>query len=122
MSKPLTDSRRFYVLMRDAGSIGVHSHDARRLGVSGNPSQRAKDIVSKGVAISTAREARNGRPGSRFWLADHAPTFAHPVRPNGSRPAAGEATPRASSGSRAWVRNFDGTWDLDVPIEQVWTA
>jgi hypothetical protein len=71
-----------WVLLRDAGESGCHSHDLRAQGISGNPSQRAKDIVSYGQAVWTAREARNGRPGSRYWLAAHAPDWAVPVRPN----------------------------------------
>jgi hypothetical protein len=85
VSTRLTDARRFYVLIRDAGAAGFHSHDARRQGVSGNPSQRAKDIVSKGVPLWTARKARNGRPGSLYWLDGAQPEHATPVRPNHSR-------------------------------------
>lgn len=78
----LTDARRMYVLLRDAGAEGVHSHDLRRQGVSGNPSQRAKDIVSKGVAVSVRRENVGRRPGARYWLAEHAPQDANAVLPN----------------------------------------
>ncbi len=78
----LTDARQMYVMLRDSGPDGMHSHELRRRGVSGNPSQRAKDIVSRGVAVWTARENVGKRPGSRYWLAEHAPDWAVPVRPN----------------------------------------
>lgn len=82
MTQALNDTRRFYALVRDSGTDGFHSHDARRQGVSGNPSQRAKDIVTKGFAMWTARDSRNGRPGSLYWLDGNQPDHAVPVRPN----------------------------------------
>lgn len=114
----LTDARRMYVLLRDAGRQGVHSHDLRRMGVSGNPSQRAKDIASKGVALATKRESRNGRPGARYWLAELAPSDAERVRPNRDAEADVEPTsamspPRAVAGVSSspateisWVRDY----------------
>lgn len=85
-AKPLTDARRFYVLIRDSEAAGFHSHDARSRGITGNPSQRAKDIVSTGqVVLWTARESRNGRPGSRWWLDGWQPDHATRVRPNHSQ-------------------------------------
>jgi hypothetical protein len=89
----LTDARRMWKLMNDAGVTGMHSHDLRVQGISGNPSQRAKDIVSKGQPVFTAREARNGRPGSRYWLQPYAPDFAVPVAPNGSEGGGGVSPP-----------------------------
>ena len=128
----LTDARRFYVLMRDAGATGVHSHDIRRLGCSGNPSQRAKDIVDHGVDVSTRREAVGRRPGSRYWLAEHAPDDAVAVRPNGVEigggrfgggpPEAGSdaygAASSAADLSAAYSWVWDGFWDL-VPVEEL---
>lgn len=78
----LTDARRMWVLLRDAGRQGVHSHDLRRMGVSGNPSQRAKDIASHGVELAVRRENVGRRPGARYWLAEFAPSDAERVRPN----------------------------------------
>lgn len=104
----LTDARRMWVAMRDAGHAGLHSHDVRSLGISGNPSSRAKDIVSKGVAVYTARENRGRRPGSRYWIDPYAPDYAVPVRPNhdvegdGAHPspvASGAADGQASGGA-----------------------
>lgn len=85
----LTDARKMYVLLRDSGEKGMHSHELRRAGITGNPSQRAKDIVSKGVGLWTCREPQNGRPGSRYWLAEHAPDWAVPVKPNGTEGGGG---------------------------------
>lgn len=80
----LTDSQKLWWLMKQAGAEGVHSHDLRAQGVSGNPSSRAKDCVSKGQPVFTAREARGKRPGARYWLQNGAPDFAVPVAPNGA--------------------------------------
>lgn len=126
----LTDARKMWTLLRDAGETGCHSHDLRRQGITGNPSQRAKDIASKGVAIWTAREPRNGRPGSRWWLAEHAPDWAVPVRPNGVEGGSGATeshplvrrdraaaaplniapAPQDTTEPVAIVRDWDGAW------------
>lgn len=86
----LSDSRRMWKLLNAAGADGMHSHELRRQGITGNPSQRAKDIVSRGVAVWTARENVGKRPGSRYWLAEHAPDWAVPVRPNHAARTCGE--------------------------------
>lgn len=77
----LTDSRRMWRLAAERGRAGLHSHDARKLGLTGNPSQRAKDIADH-VAFWTKRESRNGRPGSRYWTDGTQPPDAIPVKPN----------------------------------------
>lgn len=82
MTERLNDTRLFYALIRESGHAGFHSHEARRRGVTGNPSQRAKDIVSKGFPLWTARDSRGGRPGSLYWLDGNQPEHAIPVRPN----------------------------------------
>lgn len=84
----LTDAQRFYVMLRDAGPSGVHSHRVRHMGLSGNPSQRAKDIASHGVEVWTARENRGKRPGSRYWLGGSHPDWAVLVKPNRVEPLA----------------------------------
>ena len=64
-----TDRQRMLELLREAGDRGVHTHDLRRLGVSGNPSQRATDLEQlDGCMIRRVRERRGRRPGSRFFL------------------------------------------------------
>ena len=127
----LTDARRMWKLAARPG--GVHSHDARRLGITGNPSQRAKDIADH-VALCTTRESRNGRPGSRYFADSFQPDDAVAVRPNGVEvggdgpvlPAEADvaterAQPRSASASDlsaaySWV--WDGFWDL-VPVEEL---
>ena len=120
--KQLTDAQRLWVALRDAGSTGLHSHAIRKQGYSGNPSSRMKDIASKGVGVSTVREARNGRPGSRFWLAEHAPDYAHPVRPNGVGSTADSPSRELSGGPGiAWLRDYtdpDGEW-FEMPVEEL---
>ncbi len=122
MSRGLTDARRMWVMLRDAGAAGVHSHELRRAGISGNPSQRAKDIADHGVAVATRRENVGRRPGARYWLGEHAPSDAHPVRPNRDADVGGESdpvhppgTPLAADVSArwGWVRDYtdpDGCW------------
>jgi hypothetical protein len=83
VSRELNDTRLMWKLMNEAGTAGKHSHDLRREGVTGNPSQRAKDITSKGFPVYTVAERRGRRPGSRYWLEEYAPDHAHPVLPNG---------------------------------------
>ena len=78
----LTDSRRMWKLAAERGRAGLHSHDARRLGITGNPSQRAKDIADR-VPFWTKRQARNGRPGSLYFTDGNQPSDALPVKPNG---------------------------------------
>jgi hypothetical protein len=95
----LTDNQRILVALEEAGPTGLHSHDLRRQGYSGNPSQRCKDLVSKGYEISTRREPVGRRPGSRFWLTHYAPANTTPVEPNPGDVAGGGAG--ASSAERA---------------------
>ncbi len=117
----LSAARQVWVMLKRAEHAGVHSLTIRQTGTSGNPSERLREIAAQGVDVRKRRENIGRRPGIRAWLGEYAPNDAVRIEPNGSGPAAGEATP-PSSGSRAWVRNYDGTWDLDVPVEQVWTA
>lgn len=64
----MTDRDRVLARLREAGSRGVHSHDLRREGYTGNPSQRCNELADEGHTIRRVREARNGRPGVRFIL------------------------------------------------------
>lgn len=65
----MSDTDRMYRLLCERPN-GVHTHDLRKMGYSGNPSQRATDIERKyGVPVQRERERRNGRNGSRFKLA-----------------------------------------------------
>lgn len=67
-TKPVSDAERMLRLLRTAGSLGVHSHDLRRRGITGNPSQRAADLEAKGHSIERVRENRGRRPGTRYTL------------------------------------------------------
>lgn len=113
----LTDAQRLWVWLRDAGSEGVHSHEIRKAGYSGNPSSRMKDIVSKGQSVFTVRESRNGRPGARYWLQEHAPDCSVAVLPNHASESA--AAPREDTGARlekkaerpyVLIRETSGKW------------
>ena len=78
---------------------GVHTHDLRRMGISGNPSQRATDAEEKyGIKIDRVRESRNGRPGSRFTLAGEggASSGESSALPSGEKERGGE-DPRVRS-------------------------
>jgi hypothetical protein len=78
----MSDTDRLRILLGAAGTLGVHSHEIRREGISGNPSQRAKDLVTRGIEVSKRRENVGRRQGIRYWLAEHAPPDAQDVRPN----------------------------------------
>lgn len=78
----MSDTDRFVAFLAERRAEGLHSGEIRRLGISGNPSQRAKDAVDQGTGIFKARENVGRRQGVRFWLAQYAPDFAVPVAPN----------------------------------------
>lgn len=82
-----TDTDKLVELLLQNPS-GVHTHDLRRRGISGNPSQRATDAEEKyGIKIERTRESRNGRPGSRFTLIGEAEEpQVDPWEPRGSSP------------------------------------
>lgn len=63
----MTDAKRMLALL-EAHPRGVHSHELRRLGISGNPSQRAADLEAQGHEIERKREFRNGRNGTLYKL------------------------------------------------------
>jgi hypothetical protein len=78
----MSDTQRLYELLQ-AHPEGVHTHDLRRRGISGNPSQRASDAEELyGVQIERITEFRNGRNGKRFKLVD-AEREAEGSRPDG---------------------------------------
>lgn len=78
----MSDRDTFYEMLREAGCEGVHSHDLRRRGVTGNPSQRSRELVARGIEVSKLSEPVEGRPGRRFWLTEYAPLLAVPVHPD----------------------------------------
>lgn len=94
----ISDSQRLLRMLTEAREEGVHSHTIRRSGISGNPSQRAKDLVTQGVHVFTARENRGRRPGSRYWTEPFAPDFAVAVKGN-----------RAESSEPTSTRGTDST-------------
>lgn len=133
----VNDTRILHRLLVEREDAGVHTHEARGRGISGNPSQRAKDLATQGIEVRKRREYHSGRNGSRFWLAKWAPADAVPVRPNlidadsdGAPPAVADrpgevrpvravavsADPRAEDLPLAWVRDVDGYWHQE-PIK-----
>lgn len=78
----MTDRDRFHTMLFAAGRDGVHSHTARTSGGGGNPSQRARELVKRGVDVRKRTEHRGGRNGIRFWLGPDAPPDAEPVNPD----------------------------------------
>lgn len=67
-TRGLTDRDRVLAALRAAGPQGLHSHDVRRRGLSGHPSERAKELEERGYTIRREREYRDGRNGTRFYL------------------------------------------------------
>lgn len=77
----MTDKLRMLALLRERGDNGVHTSELRRLGYSGNPSQRRIELLDEGYDIASIRESYIGadgksRPGARFIL------NAEPERPS----------------------------------------
>lgn len=64
----MSDRLRLLHALRDAGSTGLHSHDIRRAGLSGNPAQRIIELREEGHVIEGETEWRNGRNGKRWIL------------------------------------------------------
>lgn len=112
MSDKLSDARRFWKLA--ATPAGIHSHDARRAGVSGNPSQRAKDCADH-TPMWKIRAPRNGRAGVRYFADGYQPSDAEPVKPNRS------IAPVSTGGItyRSYGPASDGKWHFNLTREQV---
>lgn len=111
MSRDLNDTRRFWKLA--ANPAGIHSHDARRAGVSGNPSQRAKDCADH-TPMWKKRAPRNGRAGVRYFADGYQPSDAEPVKPN--RPI---APPTGGITYRSYGPHSDGQWHFNLTRAQV---
>ena len=108
----LTDSQRMWQLLNRSQGRGMHSHELRAAGISGNPSQRAKDITSKGQQVWKLREPRNGRPGVRFFLDGWQPDEAFPVLPNGG--AEGGGADVGSAAAPLSAAPFESVWSLET--------
>jgi hypothetical protein len=65
-----SDASRVLHLLERAGRAGVHSHELRRAGISGNPSQRIIDLQELGYEITSEREHVGRRPGARYKLVE----------------------------------------------------
>jgi len=63
-----TDCERVLAVLRARGKSGIHSHEIRKLGLSGNPSQRVRELEAQGFEISHEREHKGRRPGIRYRL------------------------------------------------------
>lgn len=127
----LNDTRLFWKLSARPG--GIHSHDARKLGVSGNPSQRSKDCADR-TPMWKIRAPRNGRNGTRYFADGYQPSDATPVKPNHgpqvtstaselgvlSPPSRNLTRPADSGVVLAWVGDFrPGHYDPEEPFKQV---
>lgn len=66
--KQPTDNERLLIALRARGATGIHSHEIRKLGISGNPSQRISELEEQGFEISKVREHKGRRPGTRYTL------------------------------------------------------
>lgn len=66
--KEPTDCERLANFLRVRGPAGGHSHEIRRLAISGNPSQRVADLEAQGFVIEHQREFKGRRPGMRYVL------------------------------------------------------
>jgi hypothetical protein len=66
--KEPTDAERLLLALRARGEVGIHSHEIRKLSISGNPSQRVADLEALGHRIEHTREFQGRRPGVRYTL------------------------------------------------------
>jgi len=64
----MTDNERLLTAPRARGPVGIHSHEIRKLGISGNPSQRISELEEAGYSIEHKREHKGRRPGVRYTL------------------------------------------------------
>ena len=69
----MTDRERVLQALRDAGPAGLHSMTARRRGLSGNVSERVRELRDRGCVISAESKPwkdANGklRPGTIYTL------------------------------------------------------
>ena len=120
----ITDKEKLLALLRNRGAAGVHTSELRRMGVSGNPSQRRLDLLADGYEIRSERESYRGadgktRPGARFTLIDgpalgagasHTATTATEA----DEPASVEREAEPEGPGDPEPRLFD-TVDLDIP-------
>lgn len=63
-----TDTQRLLIALQARGPKGIYSHEIRKLGISGNPSQRVADLEALGYEIDHRREHKGRRPGVRYTL------------------------------------------------------
>lgn len=87
----LTDAEAVLRALNLRGRQGLHSHECAHGSFSHNASQRAKDLVSAGHALSKRRENKGRRQGVRLWLTEFAPADAVPVQPNYGSELGGDA-------------------------------
>lgn len=69
----LTDREAVLHALRKAGDAGVHSHDLRRGGYSGNVSERVRELRRHGYELRVEREHRGRRQGVRITLTGDGP-------------------------------------------------
>lgn len=79
----MSDCERLLALLEERAERGVHSHEIRRMAISGHPSQRAKELEAKGYPIRREREFVGNRPGVRFYLEESAGVGAGVPSPQG---------------------------------------
>lgn len=83
-----SDRSRVLAALRAAGPQGLHSHDIRRRGLTGHPSERAAELERMGYEIRRKREYIDGRNGVRFYL------LSEPVAKQTAGVGAGPSRPR----------------------------
>jgi len=92
----VSDRDRILAALRNAGTQGMHSHDLRKLGYSGNPSQRVAELRDDGHRITGELERRNKRHGIRWWLIEEA-RVGNGAAPDSSSPVKSAASAPGSS-------------------------
>lgn len=113
--RPTTDTERVLEALRAAGGRGLHSHDIRRRGLSGNPSQRMSDLQDLGYVIEAQRENVGRRPGTRYFLKRDVGAGAGRPEGNFFVDSSGAGSGGAQSGARGARSGPHPSPDADGP-------
>ena len=101
----MSDRQKFLAALRLAGSRGLHSHEVRRQGLSGHPSERARELEHQDYEIHRETEYINGRNGVRFYL------LSEPEAKSTAGVSAGEMAPRQGESLRRVPENRSASPD-----------
>lgn len=80
----MSDRQRMLDLLRERGFCGVTTFELRRMGISGNPSQRRAELEELGYRIDV-KPHREGRRNGRLYVLRREPVEVAAVEASGDR-------------------------------------